>query len=90
MPRKPSREESKVRRLQERYEVFILDAYLVTVEMSAETEIPQQRRAEVLQQSVKKFIMRPVARVMSGVNGVRLSAAEEITLYGTKRRNPKA
>lgn len=70
--------------------MFILDAYLVTVVRSAETEIPQQRRGEVLQQSVRKLIIRPVARVMSGVNDVRLSAAEDITLYGTKRRNPKA
>lgn len=62
----------------------ILDAYIVTVERSAETEIPQQRRGEVSQQSVKKLIIRPVARVTSGVNGTRLSAAEEITLYRTK------
>jgi hypothetical protein len=67
--------------------VFILDAYIVTVERSAETEIPQQRRGEVLQQSVKKLIIRPVACVMSGVNGARLSAAEEISLRNKKTKS---
>lgn len=62
----------------------ILDAYIVTVERSAETEIPQQRRGEVSQQCVKKLIIRPVARVTSGVNGARFAAAEDITLYRTK------
>ena len=87
IPRKPSREENRVRTWQERYEVFILDTYIVTVERSAETEIPQQSRGDVLQQSVKKLIIRPVACVMSGVNCARFSAAKEISLYGTKRRN---
>ena len=55
-------------------------------ERSAETEIPQQRRCEALQQSVKQLIIRPVARVMSGVNGARLSAAEEISLRNKKTK----
>ena len=58
----------------------------VQSERSAETEIPQQRRCEVLQQSVKQLIIRPVARVMSGVNGARLSAAEEISLRNKKTK----
>jgi hypothetical protein len=61
----------------------ILDAYIATVERSAETEIPQQRRGEVLQQSVKKLIARPIVRIMSCVNGAHLSAAET-ALYETK------
>jgi hypothetical protein len=64
--------------------VSTLDAYIATVERRAETEIPQQRRGEVSQQSVKKLIIRPVVRSMSGVNGARLSAAEETTL---RRKN---
>lgn len=59
----------------------------VQSERSAETEIPQQRRCEVLQQSVKQLIIRPVARVMSGVNGTRLSAAEDISLRNKKTKS---
>jgi hypothetical protein len=80
-PREPSKEENRVRTWQERYGVFILDAYIATVERSADTEILQQRRG---QQSVKKLIIRPVVSIVSGVKGARLSTAEETTLYGTK------
>jgi len=62
--------------------VSILDAYTATAEMSAETEIPQQRRGEVLQQSVKKLIARPIVRIMSCVNGA--CPAAETALYETK------
>lgn len=61
--------------------MFILDAYIATVERSAETEIPQQRRGR---QIVKKLMIRPVVRITSDVNGARLSTAEQTTLYGTK------
>jgi hypothetical protein len=63
--------------------VSILDAYIAIVERSAETEIPQQRRGEVLQQSVKKLIARPIVRIMSCVNGAHPSAVET-ALYETK------
>jgi hypothetical protein len=82
-PRELPSEESKVRRWQERYEVSILDAYIATAERSDETEIPQQRRGEVLQQSVKKLIARPIVRTMSCVNGGSPSAAET-ALYEIK------
>jgi hypothetical protein len=62
--------------------VSILDAYIATVESSAETEIPQQRRGEDLQQRVKKLIARPIVRIMSCVNGVRPFVAET-ALYET-------
>jgi len=64
--------------------VSILDTYTATVERSAETEIPQQRRGKVLQQSVKKLMARPIVRIMSCVNGTHVSAALETTLYETK------
>ena len=61
-----------------------LDAYIATVERSAETEVPQQRRGEVLQQSVKKLMATPIIRIMSGVNGAHLSTADDTILYETK------
>lgn len=64
----------------------ILGAYTATVERSAETETPQQKRGEVLQQSVKKLIARPIDCIISCVNGVHLSAAET-ALYETKKRS---
>ena len=82
-PRELPSEESKVSRWQERYWVCILDAYIATVERSAETEVAQQRRGEVLQQSVKKLIASPIVRIMSCVNGARPPAVET-ALYETK------